>query len=64
MESGVPSSIDIPLGDVTGYDKEAPLAFRRERYWFLSFMMAPFKDIDMRAVADTEPPRRPKRGRR
>ena len=38
-------------------DYNAPMAFRRERYWFLSFMMTPFKDIDNRAME--EPGREP-----
>ena len=46
----MPSSIDVPLNSADDYD--APMAFRRERYWFLSFMMTPFKDLDNRA---TEP---------
>jgi hypothetical protein len=37
------------------------MAFRRERYWFLSFMMTPFKDIDNRA---TEQPAANNRGKR
>jgi hypothetical protein len=49
----MPSSIDVPMN--TDYD--APMAFRRERYWFLSFMTAPFKDIDNRA--SEEPAREP-----
>ena len=44
----MPSSIDMPLNTAADYD--APMAFRRERYWFLSFMTAPFKDIDIRAT--------------
>jgi hypothetical protein len=44
----MPSSIDVSLSTAADYD--APMAFRRERYWFLSFMMTPFKDIDNRAA--------------
>jgi hypothetical protein len=44
----MPSSIDVPRNNTADYD--APMAFRRERYWFLSFMMTPFKDIDNRAA--------------
>jgi hypothetical protein len=43
----MPSSIDVPLNTA---DYDAPMAFRRERYWFLSFMTTPFKDIDDRAT--------------
>ena len=43
----MPSSIDVPLNNA---DYDAPMAFRRERYWFLSFMMTPFKDLDNRAT--------------
>lgn len=57
----MPSPIDLPLGNAADYDVEAPLAFRRERHWFLSFMMTPFKDIDRRAVEDAEPRQPPKR---
>ena len=54
----MPSSIDVP----TNTDYDAPMAFRRERYWFLSFMMTPFKDLDNRATED--PNREPGKGRR
>ena len=52
----MPSSIDMPLN--TAADYNAPMAFRRERYWFLSFMTTPFKDIDIRAAEqpDTRSP--------
>lgn len=56
----MPSSIDVPLNNNTDYD--APMAFRRERFWFLSFMMTPFKDIDNRAME--EPAREPGKRRR
>jgi hypothetical protein len=55
----MPSSIDVPLNNA---DYDAPMAFRRERYWFLSFMMTPFKDIDNRATE--EPAREPGNRRR
>ena len=45
-------------------DYNAPMAFRRERYWFLSFMMTPFKDIDNRAAEQVVPQQpRQRRGR-
>ena len=60
----MPSSIDLLLGDDAEYAMEAPLAFRRERNWFLSFVMTPFQDIDNRAVADpTRSQPRKRRGR-
>ena len=62
-EFAVPSSIDVPLGRLTDYTVEAPMAFRRERNWFLSFLMTPFKDIDQRA-AEMEQPRQPGKRRR
>ena len=55
----MPSSIDVPLNNA---DYDAPMAFRRERYWFLSFMMTPFKDIDNRATE--QPAREPGKPRR
>jgi hypothetical protein len=64
MESAVPSSIDIPLDSRTDYALDAPMAFRRERFWFISFLMTPFKDIDQRAVEQPAPLRRPKQRRR
>jgi hypothetical protein len=64
MECSMPSSIDIPLGPVTDYSAHAPMAFRRQRLWFLSFVMAPFQDLDSRAIEDTTPRgSAPKRGR-
>jgi hypothetical protein len=62
MECSVPSSIDLPYGNGADYDMEAPMAFRRERNWFLSFVMTPFKDIDVRAVEEPAP-RQPRRRR-
>jgi hypothetical protein len=60
----MPSSIDISLGPVSDYAAEAPMAFRRKRLWFLSFVMAPFQDLDNRAIEDAAPGRSaPKRGR-
>ena len=56
----MPSSIDIPPNSAADYD--STMGFRRERYWFLSFMMTPFKDIDNRAMED--PNREPGKGRR
>ena len=58
----MPSSIDVPLNSSADYD--APMGFRRERYWFLSFMTTPFKDIDIRATeqpASSEPGKRRRR---
>lgn len=58
----MPSSIDLPHSSLDPMD--APMAFRRQRRWFLSFVMTPFLDVDSRAVADPAP--RPplfKRGR-
>ncbi len=62
METAMPASIDMPLGRAADHATNAPMAFRRERYWVLSFVMAPFKDIDGRAVPDPTP-RRPDRRR-
>jgi hypothetical protein len=56
----MPSSNNIALNNAADYN--APMAFRRERFWFLSFMMTPFKDIDNRATE--EPGREPGNGRR
>jgi hypothetical protein len=62
VEAALPVSIDIPLDRVVNYDMEAPLAFRRERNWLVSFVMGPFKDIDGRAVDDggRRPGRKPR----
>jgi hypothetical protein len=57
----MPSSIDVTLSSAADYD--APMAFRRERYWFLSFMMTPFKDLDNRATEQAAP-RQPGKRRR
>jgi len=56
----MPPSNNLSLHNATDYN--APMAFRRERYWFLSFMMTPFKDLDNRATED--PNREPGKGRR
>lgn len=64
MEPILPSSIDIPLDSAADFALDAPMAFRRERFWFISFVMTPFKDIDQRAVEDAAPRRaRKPRGR-
>ena len=60
----MPSSIDIPLSSAANYSHDAPMAFRRERFWFISFVMTPFKDIDLRAVEPTAPRQPGKRRRR
>jgi len=59
MESRVPASIDVPHNSVGEYN--APMGFRRQPYWFLSFVMTPFKDIDQRAVEDPTPRRTARR---
>ncbi len=58
----MPSSIDVPLGNAGDYVMDAPMGFRRQRYWFLSFVMTPFKDMDQRALDQTTP-RQPKKSR-
>jgi hypothetical protein len=58
MESIVPSSINIPPNSATEYATEGAMSFRRHRFWFISFVMKPFKDIDQRTM-DQPPPRRP-----
>lgn len=57
----MPSSIDIPLSGAAEDAAEAPMAFRRERYWFLSFLMTPFRDIDNRVAEDAASVRPAKR---
>jgi len=52
----MPSSIDVPFG-VTEYDMDEPLGFRRQPFWFLTFLMTPFKDVEPRTVEDTRPTR-------
>ena len=55
MEFIVPSSIDVPFSSASDYAIDTPMGFRRQRYWFLSFVMTPFKDIDERANDHTSP---------
>lgn len=62
MEFSVPSSIDIPRSGSADYAMDAPMAFRRQPYWFLSFVMTPFKDVEPRTV--DEPTRRHRVGQR
>ncbi|MGE5269267.1 MAG: hypothetical protein ACM3JG_06285 [Thiohalocapsa sp.] len=57
----MPSSIDLPLSSAGEYN--APMAFRRQRYWFLSFVMTPFKDVEPRTVDDRAARGIGKRGR-
>ena len=45
------ASTNAPLTS-TEQTLNAPMAFRRERNWFLSFVMAPFKDVDQRATEE------------
>jgi len=47
----VAASTNAPLTS-TEQTLNAPMAFRRERNWFLSFVMAPFKDVDQRATEE------------
>jgi hypothetical protein len=58
----VPPSIDVPLNSASDY-ANAPMGFRRQPYWFLSFVMTPFKDVEPRTVEDTNSRRLAKRGR-
>ena len=57
----MPTSIDVSRGSAGEYD--APMAFRRQPYWFLNFVMTPFKDIEPRTVEYTPMRRAAKRGR-
>ena len=57
----MPSSIDIPLNGAADYAIDSPMSFRRQRFWFLNFVMTPFKDVDARAVEDTAPRKPAKR---
>ena len=59
----MPSSIDVSRGSAGEYAMNAPMAFRRQPYWFLSFLMMPFKDIDQRAVEQPAPQPGGQRGR-
>jgi hypothetical protein len=61
MEPSVPSSTDVLRRSASEYN--APLSFRRERYWFLSFVMTPFKDIEPRTVDDRPSRQGARRGR-
>ena len=62
MENSVPSSIDVPFAAADYAKDDAHFAFRRQPFWFLSFVMTPFKDIDSRTVEDRAP-RRAKQAR-
>ena len=60
----MPSSIDMPMNNSDEHAMKALMSFRRERYWFLNFIMTPFKDIDHRTVPESAPrlpARRPQR---
>ena len=46
----MPPVIDVPRYSASEYN--APMGFRRQPYWFLSFVMTPFKDIEPRTVDD------------
>ncbi len=63
----MPSSIDMPFGEAADYAADpavhGPLSFRRRRFWFIEFVMTPFKDTDARAIEDTAPRKPPKRRR-
>ncbi len=61
MEPRVPSSTNLLRNSAGEYT--APMSFRRERYWFLSFVMTPFKDIEPRTVDDRPSRQRAGRGR-
>ena len=49
----MPSSIDVSLNSANEYN--APMGFRRQPYWFLSFVMTPFKDIEPRTQDERGP---------
>ncbi|HEX3862565.1 MAG TPA: hypothetical protein VHY35_12800 [Stellaceae bacterium] len=49
----MPSSIDTPMNSTIDHAMNTPMGFRRERFWFLNFVMTPFKDVDKRATEDT-----------
>ena len=49
LETDMPSTIDMSRGHSTLY-VDGAASFRRERNWFLSFLMTPFKDMDQRAI--------------
>lgn len=46
----MPSSTNVLRRSANEYNP--PMSFRRDRYWFLSFVMTPFKDIEPRTVDD------------
>ena len=48
----MPSSIDVPFSAADYAKDYTHFAFRRQPFWFLSFVMTPFKDIDGRTVDD------------
>jgi hypothetical protein len=56
----MPSSIDTQANTP---DTNTPMGFRRDRNWFLSFLMTPFKDIDQRATEDNLARQSTRRGR-
>jgi hypothetical protein len=51
----MPSSTNLAFNNNADFDNNAPMAFRRERFWFISFVMTPFRDIDQRAVVQPLP---------
>jgi len=57
----VPSSTDVLRSSASDYN--VPMSFRRQRYWFLSFVMTPFKDVEPRTVDDRPGRQRTRRGR-
>lgn len=57
----MPSSVDVQINPAADYATDAPMAFRRQTNWFVSFLMMPFRDIDQRAVL--EPSHQPRNGR-
>ena len=61
MEPSVPQSTDVLRSRTSDYN--VPMSFRRERYWFLSFLMTPFKDIEPRTIDDRPSPQGARRGR-
>jgi hypothetical protein len=61
MEASVPSSTDVLRNSASEYN--VPMSFRRQRYWFLSFVMTPFKDVEPRTVDDRATRQSTRRGR-
>ena len=61
MELSVPPAYDVSHRSNDEYD--APMAFRRQPYWFLSFVMTPFKDIEPRTVETPTRRQHARRGR-